>query len=586
MARIDRLRRLAVAAAIVPCITFSLAAHDSVTAQDAGPAPDVAIQVDLDQRVGDMTPIWAYFGYDESTFTYLPDGRNLLSELSELSPVPVYVRTHNMLTSHEGPPVALKWGSTNAYTEDENGNPVYDWTDVDRIVDVWFERGIKPLMEIGFMPKALSSNPEPYRHNWSPGDPYADIWTGWAHPPEDYEKWAELIYQWVRHSVERYGADEVSTWWWQVWNEPDAGYWAGTDEEFFKLHDYTADAVKRALPAARIGGPHVTGAYSRRQGAFLRAFLEHCRSGTNYVTGETGSPLDFIAFHAKGSPQVTDQGHVRMRMSFQLRQIAAAFEIVRSFPEFGDLPVIIGESDPEGCAACSSVVYPHNSYRNGTMFSSYVASSFAKKYELADEIGTNLVGAVSWTFIFPDHPYFAGFRSLAAASVIGKPVLNVFRMFGMMGGDRVAVRRDNAYTARRVIAEGVLAEPDINALASRDGNVASIMIWNYHDDDVKAPPARVRLDLANVPASQAMLHHYRIDETHSNAYTKWLEMGAPQQLSREQLASLRESGHLELLTSPQWVNPQEGALNIALDLPRQGVSLLQLTWEDEPGTVP
>lgn len=538
----------------------------------------ITLEVDLDQSVGEMYPMWAWLGYDEPNYTYLPDGKKLLTDFADLSPGPVYVRAHNLLNTDEGSPVALKWGSTNVYTEDEDGNPVYDWSMMDRIVDVWIERGMKPLMEIGFMPKALTTQPEPYRHHWVPGDPYGDIWTGWAYPPNDYEKWGALIYEWVQHSVERYGKEEVESWWWQLWNEPDAPYWGGTDEEYFKLYDYTADAVKRALPTTRMGGPHATGAYSERQSQFMRDFLEHCRSGTNAVTGEKGAPIDFIAFHAKGSPFVTDEGHVRMRMSYQLRQIESAFKIVKSFPEFADLPLVIGESDPEGCAACSMVYgYPQMGYRNGTMFSSYTASSFAKKYELADKLGVNLEGVVSWTFTFPDQPWFAGFRAFSTQGV-NKPVLNVMRMFGMMSGDRVAVESDNRYDADTVIAEGVLAEPDINALASRDEDKASVMVWNYHDDDVSGPDATVSVTIDNVPAERVLLHHYRIDDEHSNSFTTWLEMGAPQQVSRDQYATLEQASELETLKSPEWIDVEDGVATIEFQLPRQGVSFLQLTW--------
>lgn len=165
----------------------------------------VVLDVHLDQTIGPMDPVWAYFGYDEANYTYKADGKKLLTELSQLSPVPVYVRAHNLLNTDEGPRADLKWGSTNVYTEDEEGNPVYDWTVMDRIMDTYVERGMKPLVEIGFMPKALSSNPEPYRHDWAPGAAYEEIYTGWAYPPTDYEKWAELVYRWVQHSIDRYG---------------------------------------------------------------------------------------------------------------------------------------------------------------------------------------------------------------------------------------------------------------------------------------------------------------------------------------------------------------------------------------------
>src|SRR5262245_59563187 len=305
-------------------------------AQD-NPEPKVAIHIDASQRRGAMTSMWAFYGHDEPNYTYMPDGRKLLSELAALSPMPVHVRVHNLLTTGDGTP-ALKWGSTNAYTEDANGKPVYDWRIVDRIMDTYVERKMKPLVEIGFMPEALSTKPTPYRHNWKPGDNYNDIYTGWTYPPNDYFKWRELIYQWVRHSVERYGKAEVESWWWEVWNEMDIAYWRGTPEEFLKLYDFAADGLKRALPTARIGGPHVTGPNGARTQQILRNFIEHCLRGTNYATGKTGAPLDFVAFHAKGAPRVMPEGHVRMGLNNQLRAIANGFSIVASFPELKNIP--------------------------------------------------------------------------------------------------------------------------------------------------------------------------------------------------------------------------------------------------------
>jgi len=135
------------------------------------------ITVDLSRETGTMKPIWAYFGYDEPNYTYMKNGRKLVRELSELSPVPVHIRTHNLLNTGDGTP-ALKWGSTNAYTEDNNGKPVYNWKIVDKITDTYVHNGVHPLIEIGFMPKALSTHPEPYRHHWAPGKKYNEIYTG------------------------------------------------------------------------------------------------------------------------------------------------------------------------------------------------------------------------------------------------------------------------------------------------------------------------------------------------------------------------------------------------------------------------
>src|SRR3954447_8541032 len=420
----------------------------------------VVVKVDLARSIGEMKPLWAWFGYDEPNYTYMRDGKKLLSELAALSPVPVYVRTHNLLTSGNGTP-ALKWGSTNVYTEDSNGNAVYDWHIVDSIFDTYIKRGMKPLAQIGFMPKALSTHLEPYQHDWKPGLPYDRIITGWAYPPKDYNKWNELVYQWVKHCIQRYGKQEVESWYWEVWNEPDGAYWKGTREEFFKLYDYAAAGVKRALPTARVGGPDVTGGGMK----FFDAFLRHCLYDINYVTGKTGSPLDVVLFHAKGSPLVIN-GNVVMNMGTQLRNIRDNFTVINHFPELKNIPVIIGENDPEGCAACGMATNPENAYRNGTMYSSYTAAAYARAYTLMDEYNENLKGAVSWSFEFEDQPWFAGFRDLATNGV-DKPVLNVFRMFGKMKGERVAVANDKAFSLEQLTTTGVHDSiADVHALAT------------------------------------------------------------------------------------------------------------------------
>jgi xylan 1,4-beta-xylosidase len=535
------------------------------------PPERVTIHVDAGATIGPMTPMWAWFGYDEPNYTYMKDGRKLLTELAELSPVPVYVRAHNLLTTGDGTP-ALKWGSTNAYTEDANGRPIYDWTIVDRIMDTYVERRMKPLVEIGFMPEALSTKPEPYKHDWKPGLPYGRIYTGWAYPPKDYAKWGELVHQWVKHSVERYGRREVESWWWEVWNEPDIGYWGGTPKEFQKLYDYAADGLKRALPTARIGGPHATGPNGERAQKFLAGFIEHCLRGTNYATGKIGSPLDFVAFHAKGAPRIVD-GHVRMGINNQLRAISNGFRITASFPELKEIPIVIGESDPEGCAACSVSTNPENAYRNGTMYSSYTAAQIARTYELADLHKVNLLGSVTWAFEFEGQPYFAGFRDLATNG-IDKPVLNVFRMLGKMSGQRVRVQSDSAAALEEIRERGVGGNPDVYALAARGARDVTVLVWNYHDDDIAAPAADVQLTVDGLTNGAATVTHYRVDGDHGNSYAAWRKMGSPQPPSATEHKRLERAGKLASLAPPKRIRIGDGKLVEQFALPRQGVSLL------------
>lgn len=560
---------------VLSLCAFNLLASPTCLAQSSPPKP-VTIQVDLGKSKGPLKPIWAWFGYDEPNYTYMKDGQKLLTEISQLSKVPVNVRVHSLLVTGDGT-AALKWGSTNAYTEDSKGNPIYNWTIIDKIFDTYIQRGMKPIAQIGFMPEAMSTKPQPYRHYWKPGDNYNDIYTGWAYPPKDYQKWSELVYQWVKHSIGRYGQKEVESWYWELWNEPNISYWKGTVDEYIKLYDYTADAVKRALPTAKVGGPEVTGPGGGNSPVFFKAFMDHVVNGKNYATGKTGTPIDFITFHAKGAPKLVD-GHVQMNMGTQLRDIDKGFEIVASYPSLKNLPIIIGESDPEGCAACSEDLSPQNAYRNGTMYSSYTAASFARKYDLAAARGVNLAGAVTWAFEFEDQAWFRGFRDLATNGV-DKPVLSVFRMFGMMQGNRADVKSGLAYDYIRVRDQSVRAEADINALASKDAKTAAIMVWNYHDDNVPAPDAPISVQVEGLPNQRVLLQHYRIDKQFSNSYEAWKKMGSPKTPTPEQIADLEKAGQLQLLTSPEWITAKDGKATLTFDLPRQGVSLLKFSWE-------
>jgi xylan 1,4-beta-xylosidase len=538
-------------------------------------AQQASITVDLKKETGEMKPVWAWFGYDEPNYTYMKDGKKLLSEIAQLSRVPVYVRAHSLLVTGDGTP-ALKWGSTNAYTEDANGKAIYNWTIIDSIFDTYVKRGMKPLAQIGFMPQALSTNPDPYKHDWKPGDPYFKIITGWAYPPKDYNKWAELIYQWVRHSVARYGQKEVESWYWELWNEPN-GYWKGTQQEFFKLYDYTANAVKRALPEAKIGGINIAGTAGSGAQQWLHAFVKHCFSDTNYVTGKIGTPVDAFLFHAKGSPKLVD-GHVRMNMGRQLQDINAGFKLVASYPQLKNIPIIIGESDPEGCAACGMLTNPENAYRNGTMYSSYTAASFARKYLLADSFKVNFLGAVSWAFEFEDQPWFFGFRDLATNGV-DKPVLNVFRMFGMMKGKRVAVNGSQMYDLKTIVDSSARGQyNDIGGLAAKDKNTASVMLWNYHDDDVQLPALPVTVNVNGITALSVTLTRYIIDNEHSNSYEVWKKMGSPKQPTAAQVAILEKAGQLEKIGKPEKLKITNGKLLINISMQQQAVELLKLDW--------
>ncbi len=528
----------------------------------------VHVTVDAGHPGAPVNPVWRFFGADEPNYATMKDGRTTLATLGALSPDHVYFRTHNLLTSGDGT-AALKWGSTNAYTEDAQGHPIYNWTILDHIFDTYRARKVKPYVEMGFMPEALSIHPQPYQHNFRPGS--GDIKTGWAYPPKDYAKWEELIYQWVSHCITRYGRAEVASWYFETWNEANLRqyYWGGSKEDFFKLHDAAVRGVRRALPEARVGGPDIAG----MDDTYLTDFMNHVKA--------SGTPDDFVSFHAKGSPSFIDdgqgKGHVRMGLATHLKVADGEFAQIAADPLFRQKPVIIGESDPEGCAACQG---PANAYRNGTMYSSYTAASFPRLQALAERRGVKLEGLITWAFEFEDQPYFAGFRQLTSAG-IDLPVMNMFKLFAQMSGRTIPAVSDHQRPLDEVMQQGVRGPADIGSVATLDDGKLAILVWHYHDDDLPGPDARVHIDLKGLPAAFAhgvSAREYRVDRDHANSYAAWLAMGSPIAPSNAQRAQLQQAAQLAPIAPGDMpLAVAKGSSSVDITLPRQGVSLIVLT---------
>jgi xylan 1,4-beta-xylosidase len=530
------------------------------------------IQVDLNKALGPYKPIYSWFGYDEANYTTAPGGTKLLRELHDLSPVPVYVRAHHLLTSGDGI-AELKWSSTNVYSEDASGRPVYDFKILDGIFDAYKAAGVRPMVELGFMPKDLATGKEPYQVHFPGRTTSGSVQS----PPKDYEKWRELVRVVTAHLVERYGKETVLEWYFEVWNEPNIDYWHATPEEYWKLYDYSVAGVRAALPGARVGGPASTGPGDAKAYQFLDGFLGHINTGKSAANGAP-VPMNFISFHVKGQPKI-NEGRVTMGLNKEMNDADKGFEIIAKYPKFRKLPIILSEADPEGCAACSSKMNPANNYRNGTLYPAYTAVAYKELFELQDRQGVDLLSMLSWSFEFENKDYFEGFRSLSTNG-INKPILNLFRMLALMNGSRVNTTSDARVPLDTILASGVRGEADIDAMATRGEREAAVLVWNYHDVEQSAPPTPTSVTIAGLPATvhRVLLLHYRIDDTHSNAYTVWKAMGSPQQPTAEQYEQLEAAAGLQLLTSPQWADAGDGRVKINTEMPRQSVSLLWLKW--------
>ncbi len=584
----------------------------------ADPAKPVTITVDASNPSGEpLKPVWQYYGYDECNFTTSTNARALMKTLTQINTEPVYLRTHFLLNSGYGY-VMPKNGASNVYTEDKNGNPVYDFRMLDQIIGAQVDSGCRPLFEFSFMPKDLSSKPEPYfTQNPTAGQ------QGWSQEPKDYNKWAGLITEIAKHYKAKYPNAE-KTWQWELWNEPDIFYWSGGHDNYDKLFDYTEKALHEVMPDAILGGPHAAFATSGAADNVFRNFLQHTLTGDNYATpGKKGTRLDYIAFHSKGgnemfppvargrggrgrgrgngqttgtqvatptaSPTPTPDPaatpivqHPRLNLGNNLRTNNGAFRIVAGFPEYKNTPIIIGELDPEGLAARSARVEPANAYRNGPPYAAYEACVIIHTMQVAKQAGVNLKGCLTWAFMFEGKDYYEGFRTLATNG-IPKAVLNTYALMSKLTGPEVPMKSSGALGLPYLLGrggQGFRNAPDVDGIATADKSGARVLVWNYHDDMVKAPDAPVHVAVkAPAGVSGATVTHYRIDDTHSSAFDRWKEMGEPQKPSEAQIAELKKLAALTTLNKPTEVKTTNGEVAVDFSLPRYGVSLLDVKWE-------
>jgi xylan 1,4-beta-xylosidase len=528
-------------------------------------AQTVNVSVDATGAGTPLERVWPYHGFDEVNYSTTSEGEALLKTLATAHTAPVHVRTHFLLNTGDGTP-SLKWGSTNIYTADTAGNPVYSWTLMDGIMDAITGAGAFPFTEIGFMPEALSTTPTPYMNS-----AVTALDGGCFYPPTDYTKWGSLITTWATHENGRY-ANVASSWLWELWNEPDNAYWHGTSAEYDKLYDYTEAALHGVLPTAQLGGPAVASAGS----SFLTQFLQHCATGTNAVTGKTGTRLDLITFHAKGGTTITG-GHVEMNLGHQLSLHQSGFSAVSGIAAYKQTPIYITEADPDGCAACPATSTPADAYRYSPAYGAYEIAMMKHTLELEASMGVKVGGLLTWAFTFPGTPYFAGYRALATNG-INLPVLSAFKLLGALAGTRLLVTSTGAVALDSLLANSVRGNPDVDAMATLNGQSIQILVWNYHDDLVAtaASPVQLTVKIPSTFGSSVTVTHMRVDETHGDAYTVWTAQGSPAAPSAAQIQALQQAMDPMPLNPPQSIAVSAGSVSLSFDLPRFGISLLTM----------
>ena len=540
----------------------------------------VQIRVNAEKTCENLEHIWRYIGYDECNYTYIPEGEEQLRKFGNLPDAPYYVRTHFTFCTGNCHG-SYKYGSTNIYSEDEDGNPVYNFEIYDKIIDSILKTGNKPFVELGFMPMDLvdSSFLPPIEYEWSRYGQYKE--SGWSCPPKDYQKWYALIRNLMEHLVLKYGKDEVRTWYYELWNEPDINYWKGSREEYCKLFDYTEAAFHDVLPEGRLAGPATTGILDGgNQRDYFEYFLGHCKNGENYFNAEKGTRLDYITFHVKGGGFMFDMNPKPESPSVMslINQVRNGLDSIKKFG-FEDREVVLSEADPDGWAAGGVFDNINMNFRNTEYYASYVVSAYHKILMLANEYKMK-IRPLAWAFLFPGERCFEGTRTFSTQG-IDKAVFNAFRLLSRLDGETIELTSEGAFSLDTTRATGHAADIDRIevsgfAVKRKDGSV-QVLLYSHHDDQYFSGAMDVSLTLSGYNHKSAKIKQYRIDRTHSNAYSQWIKLGKPWYPTAEEYDSMKKCAVLECIAEEHLQFADN--LNLELQLPAHSVSLIEMIGE-------
>jgi len=410
-----------------------------------------------------------------------------------------YIRMHGLLTDDMG-----------VYKEDRTGKPEYNYMYVDVLFDYLQSIGIKPFVELGFMPQALAS-----------GDKTIFWWRGNVTPPKDYDKWAALIRNLTEHFTERYGVDEVKTWYFEVWNEPNLspGFWSSTQAEYFKLYKYSANAVKSVNPAYRVGGPGTAGA------AWEPEMIDFCK--------KNNVPIDFISTHSYGVnvgylDEYGNNGTILAPQKF-----AVSGDVLQSRKEISESSMPNLELHYTEWSASYTPADPiHDSYHE--------AAYILQKLK---QVGNAAQSMSYWVFtdIFEESaprftPFHGGFGLLNTQG-INKPAFYAYQFLNRLGNTELQNTDSTSWTCKD-------AKGNIQILAwdytySRPADSLNNQVYYIRDLPSKSK-GKLKLNISNIPAGTYALEVYKTGYRCNDAYTSYYDLGRPSQLTKNQVEQIKK----------------------------------------------
>jgi xylan 1,4-beta-xylosidase len=413
-----------------------------------------------------------------------------------------YIRMHGLLTDDMA-----------VYTEDNKGNPQYSFMYVDVLIDYLQSIGMKPFVELGFMPNALAS-----------GNQTIFWWKGNVTPPKDYEKWAALVRNLVQHFTERYGEKEVKTWYFEVWNEPNLspGFWTGTQQEYFKLYKYSAEAVKSVNNEYRVGGPGTAGA------AWETEMIEYCQ--------KNNVPIDFISTHAYGVKQGFLDEFGQGGTVLDKNPMSVSGDVLQSRKEIANSTKPNLELHYTEWSASYTPADPiHDSYHEAA----YVLQKMK-------QVGNAANSMSYWVFtdIFEEPgprytPFHGGFGMLTIQG-INKPVFYAYQFLNRLGSIELLNKDSSSWVCKDQAGNIQALVWDFTNTHPGD----SVHNQKYYIQDLPSKQkGKLKINLSHVPAGKYSMKIYKVGYRQNDAYTSYLDMGKPLQLNREQVNKLKSQNN-------------------------------------------
>ena len=426
-----------------------------------------------------------------------------------------YIRFHGILNDEVG-----------LYDAPPGGKPSYNFSYVDQIYDGLLANGVRPYVELSFMPRALASTPKQQGFWYHP----------YVAPPKDWRLWQDLIGNFANHLIARYGLEEVSQWYFEVWNEPNLDFWAGEPRQatYFTLYDETAQALKSVSARIRVGGP------STAQAAWVSEFIRHCV--------DTKTPLDFVSTHVYANDtaeNVLGSHEAVSRLEMVIRATMKVHDEVKASSR-PDLPIIFSEYN------ASFMNEPE--VTDSAFMGPWLAYTISRCDGLADMLAY-------WNFsdVFEEQgvvrkPFYGGYGLMAEGN-IPKASYNAFALLHRLGTERIPVDSDSVLATRR-----------------QDGALV-IAAWNYAQPGESLPERELALEFKGLGA---MRHAsiFRVDDHHGSALTAWEAMGKPSFPSRTQQQLLREAGRLPAPVIRSLALGDPAILH--LSLPPHGLTLVEI----------